>query len=105
MTSEWAPPGDDDASVMDDTAMLAEMNTLRARIDALPSNEFATRFALEKQLDELRNRLHESTADQLEAAGDEWAERAGRKGEHAEDTEAMKARARIMPAAGGGSPG
>ena len=100
MTSEWAPPGSTEPEP-DESELLAQIGELRARADALPSNEFATRFALEKQLDELRARLHELTAGELEAASDEWAERAGRKGEHEQNVAALEAMARMMPGEGG----
>ena len=100
MTSEWAPPDSDEPS-MNEEELLAEIASLRAQADALSSDEFATRYALETKIASLRAQLHEATADQLEAAGDEWAERAGRKGEHAQNVEALEAMARMMPGEGG----
>ncbi|MEM9465583.1 MAG: hypothetical protein AAGA90_09420 [Actinomycetota bacterium] len=82
---------------MSETELLAEIGSLRAQADALPSNDFAGRYALESRIDALRAQLHEATADQLDAAGDEWAERAGRKGEHAQNVAAREAMTRSMP--------
>ncbi|MEO0493121.1 MAG: hypothetical protein AAF081_06870 [Actinomycetota bacterium] len=101
MTSEWAPPELPETEGVE-AELLQQIAALRRRTDELPNDDFATRFALEKQLDELRRQLHDATADQLDEAQDEWAERAGRKGEHAElSREELAARARIMPGESG----
>lgn len=75
-----------------------------AAIDALADDDFAGRFALEKKSDELRGQLHDLIADDLDDATDEWAERAGRKGEHEQpDPEVYAAMMVKNPAAGGTS--
>ena len=53
-----------------------------AALGALASDDFAGRFALQAKSDELRSQLHDLIADDLNEASSEWAERAGRKGEH-----------------------
>lgn len=53
-----------------------------AALGALASDDFAGRFALQAKSDELRSELHDLIADDLNEASSEWAERAGRKGEH-----------------------
>ena len=55
-----------------------------AALGALASDDFAGRFALHAKSDELRSQLHDLIADDLNEASSEWAERAGRKGEHAQ---------------------
>ena len=102
MTSEWAPPELQDREPTAESELLAAMSLVRAQITALPGDDFAGRYALERRLDDLRTRLHEATADDLEAANDEWAERAGRKGEHTQNVDALEAMARMMPSQGAG---
>ena len=76
--------------------------TNEAAIDALASDDFAGRFELEKKSDELRAQLHDLIADDLDDASDEWAERAGRKGEHEQpDPEVYAATMWITPSSSG----
>lgn len=64
--------------------VLAAINHTDAAIAALPSDDFAARFQLQTKGDELRARLRELKADELDAAADEWAERAAMKNDHEE---------------------
>jgi len=59
---------------------------------ALPPNAFAEKHQLRVEADRLRETLHERLAAELSAAGEQWADRAARKGGHEEDPEAMKAK-------------
>ncbi|MEO0493122.1 MAG: hypothetical protein AAF081_06875 [Actinomycetota bacterium] len=104
MSLEWAPPElraqllagevddlEDLRSVDPNAALLRELSMVQELIATLPSDDFASRYRLETRADEVRAALHEATADELEAAADEWSERAGRKGEHEEvDPEVAK---------------
>ena len=63
-----------------------EIRERLVRIDderrALPSDAFAERHALNTEQDGLRTQLRALLADELDAASDGWAERAGHKGQH-----------------------
>lgn len=112
MTSEWAPPGHDDPWVDDELKALRmtdpnaarrrEISLIQEAVDRLPSDDFAARFALQSRADRIRAALHEDLADELDAANDDWAERAGRKGEHAQNVDALEAMARSMIGESGG---
>lgn len=69
---------------------------------ALAPGDYSGRFTLEKKGDELRTRLHDLIADELDEASAEWAARAGRKGEHEQpDPEVYAATMLINPPATG----
>ena len=78
-----------------------ELAANQAALDALEGDDFAGRFRLERRGDELRAALHDLIEDDLDEASDEWAERAGRKGEHAQpDVEVYRG---AMPGADAGA--
>ncbi len=52
---------------------------------ALPDGAFAQKHTLRTEQDSLRTELRSLIGDELRAASDDWAERAGRKGEHSVD--------------------
>lgn len=65
---------------------------------AMPSDAFAERHVLNTEQDALRSELRVLLADELAAVGDDWAERAGRKGEHSvHDGERATAAVRVTP--------
>jgi hypothetical protein len=55
-----------------------------------PRDDFARRHALQAAGDTLRAVLRNGRADQIAAARAQWNDRAGRKGEHEIDTEALE---------------
>ncbi len=67
---------------------LAEID---AEVQALASDDFAKKYALMSEADGYRASLEDHDAPALEAAAKQWAERAGRKGAHTQDAEALKA--------------
>lgn len=67
---------------------LAEID---AEVLALPADEFAQKHALLSEADGHRAVLAEHEAPALKAASKQWADRAGRKGAHTQDEEALKA--------------
>ncbi len=51
-------------------------------VRGLPADAFASKHELLTEADQLRALLGEALEDDLQAIGEEWAERAGRKGTH-----------------------
>ena len=58
----------------------------------LADDAFADKHALNLESDELRERLGELVGDDAQAAVDEWAGRAGRKGGHEQNVERLIAK-------------
>lgn len=63
---------------------------------ALPCTAFKEKHRLNVEADHWRSRVAEILSDDLDGASSEWAERAGRKGSHAENIELAQARASIV---------
>ncbi len=78
---------------------LAEIDT---ELRSLPGGAFARKYELGNESDAVRSQLSELMADDLDGASREWAERAGRKGTHAERDDDERA-ARIASPSEGGS--
>ena len=82
-----------------------EPQSIRARLvelddelRGLPSDAFARKHELLTEGDRHRKRLAELLQPELDAASDEWAERAGRKGTHSVDEgEQLGAAAIVSP--------
>jgi hypothetical protein len=89
--------------------MSDDHTTLRARLVAiddelrwLPADAFADKHALNREADSLRSVLRTELSADLDAASDEWAERAGRKGTHSvNESEKAAAAAIVSPGEGG----
>ena len=73
------------------------------RIRALPDDAFEEKHALSSEQDACRRRLRELLSDDLDAASDEWAERAGHKGAHSVDGAEQAGAAKVVsPGEGAG---
>ncbi len=59
-------------------------------VRALDADEFARRHELLTESDRCRAALLAEVGDEIDAANKEWADRAGHKGEHEVDYEALK---------------
>lgn len=59
-------------------------------ISDLPADEFALRHELLTEADVCRRALLAEVGPEVDAANKEWADRAGRKGEHEVDYEVLK---------------
>ena len=89
----------------------ADPRQIRARLveidDALqrlPSDAFAEKHNLLTEADGHRASLASELGAELDAASDEWAERAGRKGTHSVDEDEQAAQAAIVsPGEGAGA--
>lgn len=60
-------------------------------ISGLPADEFALRHELLTEADDCRRALLAEVGPEVDEANKEWADRAGRKGEHEVDHEVLKA--------------
>ena len=86
----------------------ADLDWIRSRIvelddrqRALPPTDIAARHALLEATDGLRAILRDGHADQIHAVREGWEARAGRKGEHEVDCEALAGMVRsMMPSQG-----
>lgn len=68
----------------------------------MPADAFARKFELQSEADAVRGELADLMSDDLGKARGQWAERAGRKGSHAELDPAVKAARIVSPIEGGG---
>ena len=80
-------------------ALRARLVEIDDELRALAGDAFAEKHALNLESDELRAQLDEAVGDDAQAAAREWAERAGRKGEHTQDVEQDEGRARVIGSA------
>ncbi|MCP5028418.1 MAG: hypothetical protein GY929_19245 [Actinomycetia bacterium] len=72
-----------------------------SELRALPADGFARKYELSTESDAVRAQLAELTADDLDDANREWAERAGRKGAHAERDDLERSARIASPIEGG----
>ena len=77
---------------MTDDDLRARLDELARELAVLPDDAFAEKFRLQSEADRLRAALQAASADEASEASARWADRAGRKGSHAEDPEVMKSR-------------
>lgn len=83
----------------------AQVVELDGRQRSLPADDLASRHAILQAIDDLRSILRDGHADRIHAVRAEWEARAGRKGEHEFDEEAVAAMVRSMVPGEGGSSG
>lgn len=81
---------------------LAEID---AELRALPADAFTRKFELRSEADAVRSELADLIAEDLNRARGGWAERAARKGSHAEPDPAQQAARIVSPIEGGGGVG
>lgn len=68
---------------------------------ALPADDLAGRHAILQAIDDLRRMLRDGYADSIAAVRAQWTDRAGRKGGHEVDYEAIAGMVRsMMPSQG-----
>ncbi len=81
---------------MDAQSLRARLVEIDDAVRALPDDAFADKHALRAEHDLRRTQLRTMLADELTAASDDWAERAGHKGEHSVDEGERSAAARLV---------